>query len=186
MIVVDTTSIDRLANMLAAAGPKARIAIRRAARRTATSTRAAMRPVLAKQTGLKPAVITRALKVQVLDDGFKITSRGGKIRLKFFGPRETRAGVSAAPRGKRQVFKSTFLKGGRFPNRRTLNMGGNVFERLPGSNRWRAPVRLVRSDVTIPEEMVTDATEQAFLTTTRRVFAQRLGHELGRVLQGFG
>ncbi len=186
MLSVDTSAIDRFANMFAAAGPKAQAAVRRAAKRTGEQTRTAMRPALVKATGLKPRVIHRALKVVTTGDGFKIVSRGGKIRLKHFGARETLRGVSAAPRGQRQVFAGTFIKGGRFPNRKTLNMGGQVFERLPGVKRWGGPVRLVRSEVTIPEEMVAGEPARVFIATARKVFSQRLSHELSRVLLGYG
>lgn len=181
----------RLGNMLAAAGPKARHAQRRAINRAGDMARTQMIRALTAQTGLKRAVIVRALRVSRAVHGgaldgvgsgglsYAIRSRGGDVSLKFFGARETRKGVSAAPFGKRRVFASTFIKGGRFPNRVALKMGGQVMARVGGA---RLPIQAQDSGVIIPEQMVEGATRAAFFSTVERVLPDRLAHELARIL----
>jgi hypothetical protein len=191
IVTVKTEGLDRLANMLAAAGPKARDAIRRALNHSGMKARTQMIRALTAQTGLKRAVIVRALKVSRAVHGgdmaspgsggltFAIRSAGGNIRLKFFGARETRAGVSAAPRGQRRTYPGAFIKGGRFPRRVPLKLGGNVFRRIgPG----RRPIAQIRSGVFIPEEMVEGASRDAFLGTVESSLPARLSHELLRIL----
>lgn len=105
----------------------------RAINRAGDMTRTAMRKALQKQTGLKAGTVTKALRVRRSSWetlAYTITVRGGDIRLKHFAPRETRQGVSASPFGARRLFSGTFMKGGRFPNRRELNFGGQVLRRI--------------------------------------------------------
>ena len=137
---------------------------------------------LTRQTGLKRQVIVRALKIRrpSYDDlRYEIRASGGDIALKYFSPRETRAGVSAAPFGKRTVFPHTFMKGGRFPNRSGLVFQGHVVKRV-GSDRF--PVVVQKSGVIIPNEMVTGETAAAFLRTGREVLVRRVEHELARLM----
>lgn len=191
IVTIDTKGFDRLHNMLAAAGPKARDAIRRALNHTGAKAKTQMIRALTAQTGLKRGVIVRALKVSRAVHGgdmsspgsgglaFAIRSAGGNIRLKFFGARETRKGVTAAPRGQRQLYAGAFIKGGRFPRRVTLKFGGNVYRRAGGS---RLPIQQIRSGVFIPEEMVEGASRDAFLGTVESSLPARLSHELLRIL----
>ncbi len=139
---------------------------------------------LTAQTGLKRATIVRAIKVKRPNYGdltYEMRTRGGDISLKYFAPRETRKGVSAKPFGQRQVFAGSFLKGGRFPNRVPLNMGGHVFQR---SGAARVPIELLDSGVVIPAEMVKGATADAFTSTVARVLPQRVEHEITRATRG--
>lgn len=133
-------------------------AVNRVGGKAKTHTGRALRP----QTGLKRPTIIRALKVkrsnwQTLT--YEISSSGGDIALKHFCARETRKGVSAAPFGKRRVFAGTFLKGGLFPNRKALAMGGQVWKRVGGGRR---PIEKQLSGVIIPNEMVKGRTKAAF------------------------
>lgn len=152
----------------------------RVVNRTGDMARTQVRRTLPRQTGLTRRVIVRAVhtfRASSATLAYTMTAHGGRIALKHFKARETRRGVSAAPRGERQVFAGTFMKGGRFPARVPLGMGGHVFER---SGSARLPIEKVRSDVSIPEEMVTGATADAFERTARTVLPQRLRHELLR------
>lgn len=184
-IKADLSSFKRLANMLQAAGSGASPAVNRAVNRTGDMAKAAMIRVLVPQTGLKPSVVRKALRSKRATASFGgqyvIESKGGDIRLKFFTARETRKGVSAAPRSARQTFAGTFIKGGRFPNRVGLKMGGHVFKR---SGAARKPIELVRSGVFIPDEMISGASADAFFATAERVLPNRLAHELLRALGG--
>lgn len=179
-------TVPRFDNILAALGPKKSAqVINRAVNRAGDMTRTAMRGALVKQTGLKSRTITKALKTtrsnyQRLAYAMKV--KGGNIRLKHFSPRETRSGVSAKPFGVRKRFGSTtFIKGGRFPNRQALGMGGHVFRR-EGMNRL--PLVTVRSGVVLPDQVVQGASIKAFETVGRAKLVERMSHELNRMLDG--
>lgn len=182
---VDLSSLKRFENMLAAAGKGAVPALNRAVNRAGDMAKTAMVRVLAPQTGLKPKVIRKALsskKANATNGAtYVIYSKGGDIRLKYFAARETRKGVSAAPFSNRQIFAGTFIKGGRFPNRVDIGMGGHVFKRTGAA---RKPIVLQRSGVFIPEEMISGASGAAFHSTAERVLPDRLAHELLRLLGG--
>ena len=124
-------ALQHLETLIREAGKKAPQALMRAINHTGDIARTRMRRELVKQTGLRLAVITKALKVKRAGVGgaYVISSAGGNIRLKYFGARETGSGVSAAPWAHREVFAGTFIKGGRFPNRVDINKGGQVFVR---------------------------------------------------------
>lgn len=180
-IEVDTAPMARAANLFAAAGKKAPLAIIRAVNHTGDKARNAMRSVLVGQTGLKRKTINKAVKSTRAFNGgaYVIRAEGGNIRLKFFSPRETRSGVSAAPWNKRRVYPRTFLKGGRFPNRKPLNVGGQVLER---KGQGRKPLRTVRSGLYIAEELVSGASHDAFYRVVDRDLPARIAHELYRVI----
>lgn len=189
-IDVNTVDISRLANLIAAAGDKAPLAIGRALNRAGDQARTKMRRTLAKQTGLKYRVISKALGTQRAFRGaskgglggsnqYVIYSRGGDIALKYFSARETRKGVTAAPFGKRRVFPGTFMKGGRFPNRKDLGRGGHVFRRTGAA---RFPIEKQKSGVIIPEEMLKGETRDAFYSIVEAELPDRLAHELYGVL----
>lgn len=180
-INVDLSGIARLGNLLRAAGKDAPLAMVRAINHTGDKARTAMRRVLVKQTGLKAGTINRAVKSTRAFGGgaYVIRSQGGNVRLMFFKARETRKGVTAAPWGQRRLYAGTFQKGGRFPNRVGLNMGGAVLQRV---GKGRTPVKTVKSGLFIPEEMVTGESEAAFYRVVETELPARLAHELFRVL----
>jgi hypothetical protein len=116
------------------------------------------------QTGLAQRIIAKAQReyhATPANLAYEIEAKGGDIRLKFFRARETRAGVSAAPWNKREVFAGSFIKGGRFPKRVGLGMGGHVFKRAGSA---RMPIVSDRSGLFIPTELVTGQTAAAFNT----------------------
>lgn len=141
---------------------------------------------LARQTGLKVRTTRKALSRPILPTinrlEYTLRIRGGDISLKHFGARETRRGVSANPFGRRRVFAGTFMKGGLFPARRILNLGGHVFEPTSGK-RWGRPFRKVSSGVVLPTEAVTGASAAAFRDASGRL-GPRVQHELRRISKG--
>ncbi|NDV88228.1 hypothetical protein GTW51_16125 [Aurantimonas aggregata] len=157
----------------------------RALNHTGKIARTQVRRALAKQTGLKRDVIVRAVKVSPSSPAtlrYRMDSAGDDIALKYFAARETRRGVSAAPFGKRQVFAGTFLKGGRFPNRKAIGKyGGNVMKRV-GSGRY--PLEVQVSGVIIPAEMVKGQTAEAFTSTIGQRLPPRLDREVQRMTNG--
>ncbi len=154
---------------------------RRAINRTGEMARTQVVKTLAAQTGLTQKVVRMAVKPKRANYdslAYTMTSTGGEVRLKYFKPRETRKGVTAAPFGKRQLFPGTFMKGGLFPGRVAIaRFAGNVFER-DGSSKF--PVAVVKSKVIIPAEMVDGATAAAFRSTVAEQLPRRFAHELRR------
>ncbi|MGE3877176.1 MAG: hypothetical protein AB7F74_29810 [Parvibaculaceae bacterium] len=181
----DTDGLRRFEEAMKALGDaRLRQVANRAVNRAGDMARTQVRSVLPKQTGLKRRTIVKAVHVSRSNPGtlvYTMAAKGGDVSLKYFGPRETRRGVSAAPFGNRQIFAGMFVKGGRFPNRVAINMGGHVFKRV-GSKR--TPIALQDSGVIIPAEMVKGATARAFETTVGRVLPQRMEHEIRRVTKG--
>lgn len=111
-----------------------------------------------------------------------MSAHGGDVALKYFGARETKVGVSAAPFGKRKVFASTFMRAGWWPNRVAKpNWNGQVFKRVGAA---KLPIEKQKSGVIIPNEMVQGATRDAFRSTVARVLPQRLAHEINRLTKG--
>lgn len=166
---------------------KARAAFRRAINEAGRDTKTPTKRALAKQTGLKISVANRALvtkKASSSDLSYQLTGKGGFIRLKYFGARETRNGVSAAPRGNRQVFVDTFIKGGRFPKRVDIGKGGQVFDPSAYTRRWGRPYETKYSDVRIPDEMVTGITAQAFERIGQQKLAEKVARHIKLVTDG--
>lgn len=168
--------------MLGALGNDAPKVINRALNRTGDMARTRVVRVLAKQTGLPQKTIRKAVKVKRAswsDLEYTLRSSGGDVSLKYFKARETRAGVTAFVRGERQLFESSFMKGGSFSRGRvSLNMGGHVFQRI-GS---RTELEKLKSGVFIPIEMVEGATADAFEGLVADVLPRRISHEISRSL----
>lgn len=181
---VDASELVRAGNALRAAGRNAPVAlawgINAVGRKAATQ----MRRALVGQTGLKYGVFVRALKTKAATAGrleFRIDARGGDVRLKFFSPRETRAGTSAAPWNKRTVYGGAFMKGGRFPNRVPLRIGRGVYRR---EGAKRLPIRDARSGLLIPDEMLIGASRAAFEKVTTVDLADAATRALYAILSG--
>jgi hypothetical protein len=183
-IKIDDRQWVQLGERVKAAGANAPKALTRAINHTGKKATTQMVRALADQTGLKIKTTRKALKTKSASGpsgAFVITSRGGNIRLKFFKARETRKGVSAAPWNARRVYAGTFMKGGRFPNRVDLGLGGAVVRRAGGG---RYPLKTQRSGLFIPTEMVKGQTAGAFYGTAQAELPKRLLHELGFILGG--
>ncbi|MDX6806330.1 hypothetical protein [Terrihabitans rhizophilus] len=158
---------------------KARNGYRRALNEAGRDTKTATGRALAKQTGLKVKTTRKALRESKASSGtleYKLTGSGGDISLKHFGARETRGGVSAAPFGRREVYDGTFMKGGKFPNRKDIGKGGHVFER---TSFGRLPIRKVKSGVIIPREMVKGTTAETF----QRIGSTKLDEKIAKHLK---
>jgi hypothetical protein len=178
---IDASQIEHLGALFKKAEKEAPAAIARAIRRTGDMTATQVVRSLTAQTGLKRQVIVRAVKKRPAGMTYSLQSRGGNVALKYFRARETRKGVSAAPWNARHVFMGTFIKGGRFPHRVGLNLGGQVFAR---TGAGRVPIVKQKSGLFIPKEMISGATKQAFLSTVASVLPLRLQHEIAAILGG--
>ncbi|MUZ63495.1 hypothetical protein GOZ98_12165 [Agrobacterium vitis] len=198
----DVSGLKRLENAMARLdGPQKRIVLQRAVNHTGDKALTQVSRTLAKQTGLPYGVIKEALKVRkatgtgisretgeivsFTDASFNytITARGGNIALKYFKARETQAGVTAAPFGKRQLYAGTFMKGGRFPNRvKADSLHGHVVRR---AGKRRNPIEIEESGVVIPAEMVSGASAKVFTETVETSLPTRVMHEIGYLIPGF-
>lgn len=180
-IKYDFSPLLKISNALKAAGSQIPLVLTRAVNHTGLKARTQMRKVLVDQTGLKPKTINKAVKSRNSFNGsaFEIFARGGNIGLKYFNARETRKGVTAAPWGTRRLYAGAFIKGGRFPNRVKLNMGGHVFKR---TGAGKHPIEKLKSGLFIPDEMISGQSEAAFNSTVERELPGRIAHELYRVL----
>jgi hypothetical protein len=171
--------LPRLEEAVKALGEgKARNAYRRAINEAGRDTKTPTQRALAKQTGLKVGVARKAFRVSKASSAnleYKLEGKGGFIRLKYFGARETRKGVSAAPFGQRKVFAHHFIRGGLFPGRQELGLGGQVFRPTRGT-RWGRDFETAKSAVRIPDEMVKGVTADAF----ERVGQTKLGEKIRR------
>ncbi|WP_202048111.1 phage tail protein [Agrobacterium vitis] len=198
----DVSGVKRLENAMGRLdGPQKRIVLQRAVNHTGDKALTQVSRTLAKQTGLPYGVIKKALKVRkatgtgisretgeivsFTDASFNytITARGGDIALKYFKARETKAGVTAAPFGKRTLFAGAFMKGGRFPGRvNAPSLHGHVFRR---AGKGRNPIELQNSGVVIPAEMVSGASAKVFTETVETSLPTRVMHEIGYLIPGF-
>ncbi|MGY6705911.1 hypothetical protein [Roseinatronobacter sp.] len=186
-VTIQGDGFDRLEGAIRALGEgKARNVYRRAINEAGRDARVPTQRALAKQTGLKVKVTRKALVVTKASSRnleYKLTGRGGNISLKYFGARETRKGVSAAPFGQRRIFSGRFIKGGLFGNRKALGMGGHVF--MPsGARVWGRSFTKEKSGVVIPNEMIKGATAQTFQATGQSKLAQKLERHLKLMTNG--
>lgn len=137
---------------------------------------------LTAQTGLPRKTIVKAVgnpnPARPGKLSYEMVTRGGNIRLKYLAPRETRAGVTATPWGKRTLFASTFMFGGRFPDRHGLVRGGHVMRRL---NTSGTKLTFARSGMFIPIEMTTGATAAAFNNIAAPLLRQRVEAALAKL-----
>ena len=131
----------------------------------------AMKGALPGQTGLKAKVINKGLKGRMTGNAYVIQSKGGDIRLKYFGARETAAGVSAAPWNNRKVYAATFTRAGWWPDRKQKIAGGHVLRRKTGA---KYPLEVVRSGLYLAEEMVKGESAEALYGTVDARFAQAI------------
>lgn len=95
----------------------------RALNRGGDQGRTAVRRSLVKQTGIKYGLINRAVTDVRATPGnlaYSLVANGNETNLSLFGAKQGKRGVSAAPWGKRRVFKSTFV---------VSAYGGKVFKR---------------------------------------------------------
>lgn len=183
-IKLDTSAIAGLAPRFARATLTVPEGVARAINRAGDQARTAMIRAETAQTGLSRKTIVAALKTPKRATAagltYVIASEGGNVRLRYFAPRETRAGVSAAPWSNRQVFMHTFMKGGQFPNRHGGIAGGKRVYMRTGPARF--PVKSGRSGLFIPDEMVKGATAASFTATVERVLVKQLEQELARAI----
>lgn len=188
-INVDMTQFVRLANVYAAAGKKAPVALSRALNATGGLALTQMRRSLVKQTGMKYGVFVRALKPKRATPGsleYRVTSRGGNVSLKFFRPREGRGGVTAYPWNRATRYEGAFLKSGPKGKRaRSAKLNGHVFKNI-GGGKWRGKIEIQKSGLYIPDEMIEGASKAAFESVASTRLPSEIERALYALLSGVG
>ena len=139
---------------------------------------------LTQQTGLPRRTIVKAIgnpsRARPGKLSYEMVTRGGNIRLKYLAPRETRRGVSAKPWNKRTLFPGTFMKGGRFPNRKIVaRFDGHVYRRLNASG---SKITQVRSGMFITVEMTSGATAAAFENTAAPMLKREIDMAIAKLI----
>lgn len=139
---------------------------------------------LTQQTGLPRATIVRAIGDPTTARGRRLSydmkTRGGNIRLKYLAPRETKLGVVAKPWGKPTLYFGSFMKGGLFPNRKTVGkFDGHVYRRLNVSG---SRITQVRSGMFIPVEMTSGQTRRAFEAIAGPLLQERVEAVIAKLL----
>ena len=125
-----------------------------------------------RQTGLKHDTIERAQVAQPASAGrlaFNIRSKGGNVRLKYFGARETGSGVTADPWDAPHFYPQAFINSGWKDRRPSPKLNGQVYKRV---GRKSMPIVQEKSGLFIPTEMTKGATAQAFEQTSRRALLE--------------
>ena len=185
----DVSGLKRLENAMARLdGPQKHMVLQRAVNHTGDKARTQVTRVLARQTGLPYGVIRKALKIDKAVGGairngeisirtdatlsYVITSQGGDISLKYFRPRQTMAGVTAGPRGKRQLFAGAFI---------IKKYGSHVFERRGAEH---GPLRMLNSSVIIPAEMISGESAETFNRVVEAELPKRVVHEIEYLASG--
>jgi hypothetical protein len=147
---------------------KARSAYRKVINAQGTKLRQDALRIMPDMVGLPRKTINRALGAPVRASNaalrYILTTKGGYISYKYFSPRETRQGVFAKPRNQNTFLPKNFTKGGRFPNRVDIPLGGHVFKNVGGRK-----IEKQRSDVRIPEEMTRGSMARAFNSASSRM-----------------
>jgi hypothetical protein len=170
-INVDVTALTRFAGRLQSAKHNMPQHLAKLVHEVGPIATAQMKRVLPAQTGLKFKTINRALKGRAQGPNYAIVSKGGDVRLKFFGARETAKGVTAAPWNSRRLYPATFIRSGWWPKRGRPVSGGHVMRRT-GASKY--PIEQVRSGLYIPNEMITGKSAVVFYGTVEHRLAPKL------------
>lgn len=173
-IEVDVSALVKVEHLFREVGNQAPHAIRRAINHVGDKARTRVVRTLAAQAGVKygdarrAVTVTRATYDRML---YRIAARGQPIPLSWFGARQTKKGVSAAPWGKRRVFPHTFL----WPR-----VGGRVFVR---TGKGRKPIRQLWGPA-LPKELLKAETAAAFRLIVSTELPPRVAHEIAAILAG--
>lgn len=173
-VKIQTRGLKRMIADFERAGENIRPAISRAINWTGNKARTQVRRAVVKQTGLKYSQVknaTRTVRATYTRLVYRIIARGSYFGIEEFKPKQTPAGVEAAPWNKRRVFPHTFI---------IKAYHGRVYERTT-TKRW--PLRRVWGPA-IPVEMIKGESKAAFERVVSTELPSRLGHEINAILGG--
>lgn len=179
---------------------RALVAFNRAINRTGRTVGNEAGRILSNQAGLPKRTGAKAMRREVERSTtqtltYTIVAQGGDIGLKYFKPRETAMGVSAAPRNSRATYFGSFMRAGWWPKRvGKPNWNGHVFYRIgdghsysglksQGAKRVGTKFKKAKSGVLIPQEVMQGAVAQAWREGARRL-QPRIEHEIRVITKG--
>lgn len=173
-------SIERLANMLAAAGSgQARMAMARALNHEGDKGRTLVKRELVTSTGVKYSMIVRGLSTHRATGArlqYELRQKGNETNIGLFQAVQRKSGVSAAPWNVRRVFGAKGRASFFLPN----GKGGStplVFIRKGGS---RHPIEPLFGP-NIAREIVKNKPKAAWESVPISL-ADRIAHELSRMI----
>lgn len=150
----------------------------RAVNTTARTVRSEMVKAVAKRMGVKQKVVRDGTTLKRArsggDPSAVITIRGKPLNLIRFRARQTKKGVSAAPWGKRQLFRGAFISA--LPGNPVMHRkrrGGTRPHRLPITALWGPGIAPTANDPQLVRE------REALV---RRVLPERLEREIAFLL----
>lgn len=176
-IAVDTSALERISAAFRDLSQNSKaFVVTRAVNRVGDQVYTRVVRDVAKQTGAKQrrvrAVVEKKKAWASSGSVYRIVARDGFMPLKDFDARQVKKGVSAAPWGKRRIFRGTFMVAG---------LGGNVFRRL---GHRRTPIKKLWGPA-IPKEMVRGETAKNAMSLIATKLPERIIHEtefeLGRI-----
>ena len=176
--------IKRFGNQLGAVGSaKAHKALARAVNRVTNTVHGRVIKAIRKQSDIPTAIVRRQVKKRLAStaEGSVIEgvvwATGSPISLKYFRPRQIKAGTKAKYGGKWHLHKSAFM--GPRPGTVSKKLGGNVFVRTSGN---RFPIEKLFGP-SVPEELVRGESERIFGETVADMLPARVAHELSQMLK---
>lgn len=182
--------LEQFGNGLGALGEgRARKVIVRAINRTGNPAVTAVRRELVKATSAPLSLVKQyvyARKAWAGDGGgagkleFQIIAHGRPLPLAVFRPKEFRYGVRARVWGRYQRFEGAFMRGGLWPARVDLPMGGHVFVR---ASAQRLPIERAYGP-SLPKELLEPAIVKVFAARAAKL-GDAIAHELDRELSRF-
>ncbi len=153
--------------------------------RMLTKTRSAVVPALTRQTGLSRKIIDKAVRpyrASPQNPRVMLITRGGEISLRYFGAHEVPGGVAATVRGKADFVEGGFRRSG--PRGRRVmvaKLNRQVYVNTDGK-RWRGHIRVEKSGVFIPYDMVSGQTAATFNRLVVTDLPTEVERELAKLL----
>ncbi|MGU3417648.1 hypothetical protein [Methylobacterium sp. D54C] len=157
--------------------------------RMLTKTRSAVVPVLTQQTGLSRKIIDKAVRpyrASPQNPRVMLITRGGEISLRYFGAHEVPGGVAATVRGKADFVEGGFRRSG--PRGRRVmvaKLNKQVYVNADGK-RWRGRIRVEKSGVFIPYDLVSGQTAATFNRLVQTDLPAEVERELAKLLPAAG
>jgi hypothetical protein len=186
-VKLDTAQVERLASLIAKAGPQIPRAMMRSVNWTGDRAYTQVTRALVAQTGAKRNIVVKRLAKKVALPGrpimYRIIAKSPAMPLSDFTARQLRRGVSAAPWRQRRVFAHAFI---------APALGGRVFVRAGAkrvmrrgrhAGKMRQPLKQLWGPV-IANDLVRGQSRAAFERTVADRLVPRFEHELEALVLG--
>lgn len=184
-INAQTSGLKEAMEPLAAFGKRLPNAQANVLNRMLTKTRSAVVPALTRQTGLSRKIIDRAVRTaraSPQNPRVMIITRGGEISFRYFGAHEVPGGVAATVRGKADFVEGGFRRSGPRGRRVMVSkLNGQVYVNTDGK-RWRGHIRVEKSGVFIPYDLVSGQTAATFNRLVETDLVSEVEREIAKLL----